>query len=275
MPELLGTFIQDYPSSTSDTSPFVRFTWQGKRHPCFCADPTSEANNQEIDRWNQGFQALVQHGYKYEATPVQDWSTLSASIGIARAISYSLHERDLKGKVNYDFVNMDKMVIKVMATSFVTCSYKPQLGNFNIPENPNKRTDEDKITIRVSYDERKVDMMDLMRKRIWSLSKFLYDKVSLVFSFCCYELIISNILVIDKDFKHYVRTFEGLVKRCRTGVVGCWHERFPQKTQSGKNRKQQGTHSNPSVFHGLSFCWGNSSSHQDDGTSKISNANCR
>lgn len=178
MPELLGTFLRDYRSSTSDTSPFVRFTWQGKGHSCFCADPTSEANKQEINRWNQGFQVLVQHGYKYEPTPVQDWSTLSASIGIAKAISYSLHKKDLKGKINTDFANVDKMVIKAIATSFVTCSYRPLPGNFKIPENPNKRTDEDKIAIRVSYNKRKVDMMDLMRKQIWSLSKFLYDEVS-------------------------------------------------------------------------------------------------
>lgn len=41
-----------------------------------------------------------------------------------------------------------------------------------------------------------------------------------------------------KDFNHYVRTFEGLAKRCQSGVVGCWRERFPQKTESGKKTER-------------------------------------
>lgn len=35
-----------------------------------------------------------------------------------------------------------------------------------------------------------------------------------------------------KDFIFYVRTFEMLVKRCQSGVVGCWRERMPQKSVS-------------------------------------------
>lgn len=116
----------------------------------------------------------------YHEIPDQEWNTLCSSIGLAQAISYSVHDRHLKGKVNADFVNMDRAVIRAMATSFVTCSYKPQLGSFKIPENPNKRTNEDMMKIRLQYNEVKVDIMDLMRKQIWSLSKFLLEEVCII-----------------------------------------------------------------------------------------------
>ena len=44
----------------------------------------------------------------------------------------------------------------------------------------------------------------------------------------------------QKDFLHHIRVFEGLVKRTKTGVVGCWRERSPnpkvreRRTESNK-----------------------------------------
>ena len=44
----------------------------------------------------------------------------------------------------------------------------------------------------------------------------------------------------QKDFLHHIRVFESLVKRTKSGVVGCWRERSPhtkvreKRTESNK-----------------------------------------
>ena len=74
---------------------------------------------------------------------------------------------------------MDLSIIKAMATIFTTSSYRPGLGAFSVPHNPNKRVDPDQLKIRIKYEEEKPKMMNLMAKQIWCLSKYLYQLVNL------------------------------------------------------------------------------------------------
>lgn len=119
----------------------------------------------------------MNYGFRHQFCPDKEFTELSKSIGIAEAIAFSMHDHALKGKVNSDFVQMDKHLIKVIATSFTTSSYKPGKGVWDIPENPTKKISCDDITTRLSYDEKKPALMEISSMNIWILSKFLYQEV--------------------------------------------------------------------------------------------------
>ena len=163
--------------------PFLRFTWSGKPNPCLC-EPAPKYN--EIDRWSQGYDAIVNYGFRHQFRPDKEFSDLSKSIGISEAISFSIHDHALKGQVNSDFVQMDKHLIKVIATSFTTSSYKPGKGVWDIPENPTKKISCDDITTRLDYEGKRPKLMEICSMNIWILSKFLYEEVSFSFIVCVF-----------------------------------------------------------------------------------------
>ena len=154
-------------------------TWSGKPNPCLC-DTAPEKYN-EIDRWTAGYDAIANYGFRHQFPPDKNFTELSKSIGIAEGIAFSMHDHALKGQVNSDFVHMDKQLIKVIATSFTTSSYKPGQGVWDIPENPTKKISADDITIRCRYDEKKPALMEISLMNIWILSKFLYEQVCFSF----------------------------------------------------------------------------------------------
>ena len=131
----------------------------------------------------------MNYGFRHQFRPDKEFTDLSKSIGIAEAISFSIHDHALKGQVNSDFVQMDKHLIKVIATSFTTSSYKPGKGVWDIPDNPTKKISRDDITTRLDYDEKRPALMEILSMNIWILSKFLYEEVSffllfLLFVYC-------------------------------------------------------------------------------------------
>ena len=115
---------------------------------------SSVEHNSEVARWTQAWKTLCDYGYSYHPPPGEDvdLNSLSETIGIAEAINLSVHDRNLQHTINKDLVFMDLSIIKAMATVFTTSSYRPGLGAYSVPHNPNKRVDPDQLKIRVKYE---------------------------------------------------------------------------------------------------------------------------